>query len=88
MSQISVRDLTFYYEGSFDYVFEHTDFSLDTDWKLGFIGRNGKGKTTFLQLLLGKYKYQGSISASVAFSFYAGLLACASSLRRLLGFPQ
>ena len=70
MSQISVRDLTFYYEGSFDYVFEHTDFSLDTDWKLGFIGRNGKGKTTFLQLLLGKYKYQGSISASVAFAYF------------------
>ena len=28
------------------------------------------------------------ISASGAFSFYAGLLACASSLRRLLGFPM
>ena len=70
MSQISVRDLTFYYEGSFEHIFEHANFSIDTDWKLGFVGRNGKGKTTFLQLLLGKYQYQGSISASVAFGYF------------------
>lgn len=34
-------------------------FQIDTDWKLGFIGRNGRGKTTFLNLLLGKYEYHG-----------------------------
>ena len=54
MSQISVSNLTFGYEGSFDNVFENVSFSIDTNWKLGFIGRNGKGKTTFLNLLLGK----------------------------------
>ena len=42
-------------------------FSIDTDWKLGFIGRNGKGKTTFLNLLLGKYSF--SIRANVSFRF-------------------
>ena len=56
MAQISVNNLTFGYEGSFDYVFENVSFSIDTNWKLGFIGRNGKGKTTFLNLLLGKYQ--------------------------------
>ena len=55
MAQISVSDLTFAYEGSFDYVFENVSFSIDSNWKLGLFGRNGKGKTTFLQLLLGKY---------------------------------
>ncbi len=70
MSQISVNDLTFYYEGSFDNIFENASFSIDTNWKLGFIGRNGKGKTTFLNLLLGKYDYQGSISASVHFGYF------------------
>ena len=45
-------------------------FTLDTDWKLGFAGRNGKGKTTFLRLLQGKYPYQGTISASVAFDYF------------------
>ena len=58
MSQISINNLTFCYEGSPDFVFEHVSFSIDTDWKLGFLGRNGKGKTTFLKLLLGEYEYR------------------------------
>lgn len=70
MSQISVNDLTFYYEGSFDNIFENVSFSIDTNWKLGFIGRNGKGKTTFLNILMGKYDYRGSISASVRFEYF------------------
>ena len=37
--------------GSYDNVFEHVSFQIDTDWKLGFVGRNGRGKTTFLNLL-------------------------------------
>ena len=41
MSQISINNLTFCYEGSPDFVFEHVSFSIDTDWKLGFVGRNG-----------------------------------------------
>jgi lincosamide and streptogramin A transport system ATP-binding/permease protein len=70
MAQINVSDLTFGYEGSFDNVFENVSFSVDTDWRLGFIGRNGKGKTTFLNLLLGKYEYSGSISANVIFDYF------------------
>lgn len=70
MSQISVNDLTFYYEGSFDNIFENVSFSIDTNWKLGFIGRNGKGKTTFLNILMGKYPFRGSVSASVRFGYF------------------
>ncbi len=70
MSQIRVNNLTFYYEGSFDNIFDNTSFSIDTNWKLGFIGRNGKGKTTFLNLLLGKYEYIGSIQSSVEFEYF------------------
>ncbi|MEN6338699.1 MAG: ribosomal protection-like ABC-F family protein [Clostridiaceae bacterium] len=70
MSQIRVSDLTFHYEGSYDNIFEHASFSIDTDWKLGFVGRNGRGKTTFLRLLLGELDYEGSISASVAFDYF------------------
>ena len=70
MAQINVTNLTFGYDGSFDYIFENVSFSVDTDWKLGFIGRNGKGKTTFLNLLLGKYDYTGSISANVVFDYF------------------
>ncbi len=70
MSQISVSNLTFGYEGSFDNIFEEVSFLIDTDWRLGFIGRNGKGKTTFLNLLLGKYEYEGHISASAVFDYF------------------
>ena len=70
MAQINVTNLTFYYEGSFDNVFENVSFSIDTNWKLGFVGRNGKGKTTFLNLLLGKYEYKGSISTSTVFDYF------------------
>ncbi len=70
MAQINVTGLTFGYEGSFDNVFENVSFMVDTNWKLGFIGRNGKGKTTFLNLLMGKYEYQGSISSNVYFDYF------------------
>ena len=53
MSLIRVTDLSFTYEGSSDPVFESASFLIDTDWKLGFTGRNGRGKTTFLKLLEG-----------------------------------
>ena len=70
MSLIQVTDLTFAYEGSYDPVFEHVSFQLDTDWKLGFTGRNGRGKTTFLKLLMGKEEYSGKISADVEFDYF------------------
>jgi lincosamide and streptogramin A transport system ATP-binding/permease protein len=70
MSLINISNLTFAYEGSYDNIFENVSFQIDTDWKLGFTGRNGRGKTTFLNLLLGKYEYRGNISASVVFQYF------------------
>ena len=70
MAQIQVSNLSFCYEGSYDNIFENVSFSIDTNWKLGFIGRNGKGKTTFLNILLGKYEYQGSIQSSTVFDYF------------------
>ena len=70
MSLIDVSDLTFAYDGGYDYIFQNVSFQLDTDWRLGFTGRNGRGKTTFLKLLMGEYDYQGTISASVDFEYF------------------
>jgi lincosamide and streptogramin A transport system ATP-binding/permease protein len=70
MSLISVTNLTFAYDGSYDPIFENVSFQIDTDWKLGFTGRNGRGKTTFLNLLLSKYEYSGTISAKVSFEYF------------------
>ena len=68
MSMIDVSGLTFSYEGSPETIFDHVSFQIDTDWKLGFTGINGRGKTTFLRLLMGAYPYEGTISASVELS--------------------
>ncbi len=70
MSLIQISNLSFSYDGSYETIFDRVSFQIDTNWKLGFTGRNGRGKTTFLNLLLGKYTYQGSISASVDFSYF------------------
>ena len=70
MSLINISNLTFSYEGSYDDIFTDVSFQIDTDWKLGFCGRNGRGKTTFLNLLMGRYEYSGSITASVNFEYF------------------
>ena len=70
MAMIKVENLTFSYPSSYDNIFEDVNFQIDTDWNLGFIGRNGRGKTTFLNLLLGKYEYSGKIISSVQFDYF------------------
>ena len=70
MATITVSNLTFGYEDSYENVFENVSFSVDTNWKLGFIGRNGRGKTTFLRLLMGEFEYSGTISSSVNFDYF------------------
>ena len=70
MAMIKIENLTFSYPTSYDHIFENVNFQVDTDWKLGFVGRNGRGKTTFLNLLLGKYEYSGKIISSVQFDYF------------------
>lgn len=70
MSMINISNLTFSYDNSYDNVFENVSFRIDTDWKLGLTGRNGRGKTTFLKLLINKYKYKGTISHNTEFLYF------------------
>ena len=70
MSRIQVEHLTFSYPSGWDTIFDDVSFQIDTDWRLGFVGRNGKGKTTFLRLLMGEYEYRGKILSSVPFDYF------------------
>ena len=46
MSMIRVEDLTFSYPSGSENIFENVSFQIDTDWKLGFIGRNAGSTNT------------------------------------------
>lgn len=70
MSMIEISNLTFAYDGSYDNIFENVSLRLDTDWRLGLVGRNGRGKTTLLNLLQHKYEYRGTIRADVLFDYF------------------
>ena len=70
MSMIQAENLTFSYPGSPDLVFDHAAFQIDDRWRLGLIGRNGRGKTTLLRLLLGEYPYEGTLVSSAPFGIF------------------
>ncbi len=70
MSVIKIENLSFAYPGSYDNIFENLDLTLDSDWKLGLVGRNGRGKTTLLRILCGELEYSGKIISSVGFDYF------------------
>ena len=70
MSMIQAEGLTFSYPGSPDPVFQDAAFQIDTRWRLGLIGRNGRGKTTLLRLLMGEYPHEGTLTAPAAFDCF------------------
>ena len=44
MSKIEIKQLTFGYDNQTTLLFDHATLNFDTTWKLGLIGRNGRGK--------------------------------------------
>lgn len=70
MSLINISHLSFSYPESLTPVFEDLSLKLDTNWRLGLIGRNGRGKTTLLRLLLGEMPYSGTISNCANFVYF------------------
>ena len=70
MSNIQIRNLTFGYDLQGINLFEETDVTIDSSWKLGLVGRNGRGKTTFLKLLLGQLPYKGRITYQESFRYF------------------
>lgn len=70
MSIISVNNLTYYYDGCDEAVYENASFTLDTTWKTGLIGRNGRGKTTLLKLLTGELENGGAVNTKAEFLYF------------------
>ncbi|GBG95554.1 ATPase component of ABC transporter with duplicated ATPase domains [Ligilactobacillus salitolerans] len=70
MSQIEINNMSFKYDGQIKQLFNHVNLDLDSNWRLGLVGRNGRGKTTLLKLLQNKLEYQGTITHSVRFTYF------------------
>ena len=70
LGTISIENVTFGYDIQGRLLFEDMSFDFDDRWKLGIIGKNGVGKTTFLKLLLDILPYKGSIRSNNTFHYF------------------
>ncbi|MGO2084214.1 ribosomal protection-like ABC-F family protein [Vagococcus sp.] len=84
MSIIKIDHLTFTHDGSTEPLFQDVSLNLDANWKLGLVGRNGRGKTTFLSLLQKKHEFSGTIETQLPFSYFPQHVENIDSLTYLL----
>ncbi|MBO0462510.1 MULTISPECIES: Lsa family ABC-F type ribosomal protection protein [unclassified Enterococcus] len=70
MSKIEIKQLTFGYDSQENMLFDQAELNIDTTWKLGLIGRNGRGKTTLLNILQNKLPYQGQVIHQQEFVYF------------------
>lgn len=70
MSKIELKNITFGYDTQGTLLFDQANLNFDTQWKLGLIGRNGRGKTTLLNILQNKLAYNGQIIHQLDFLYF------------------
>lgn len=71
MSVLIFNNITFYYVNQAEKLFNNLSLNLDTNWKLGLIGRNGSGKTTLLHLIDGSFQpLKGNICSDVNIFYF------------------
>ncbi|WP_071131473.1 ribosomal protection-like ABC-F family protein [Enterococcus timonensis] len=77
---IEIKNLTFGYDSQGNLLFDQANVTIDESWKLALIGRNGRGKTTLLQLLLNNLPFAGTITHQLNFTYFPQTVADASQL--------
>ncbi|WP_283680101.1 ribosomal protection-like ABC-F family protein [Lentilactobacillus sp. Marseille-Q4993] len=70
MGMININNLSFRYDGMQSNLFNKLNISIDESWKLGLIGRNGRGKTTLMRILLGQLEYIGDVQSNLKFHYF------------------
>lgn len=71
MAKININNLTYSYKEYYQPIFSDINLSIDTYWKLGLIGRNGRGKTTLLRLINGELEPDiGHVSKNVNIEYF------------------
>lgn len=67
---IELTNLTFTYDVLDAPLFEDVSLTLNDDWRLGLVGRNGRGKSTLLKLLMQELEYEGEIRTNLEFVYF------------------
>ena len=70
MSYIHIHHLNFHYDGHPETIFEDVSLNLDSRWHLGLVGRNGRGKTTLLKLMMGELDAKNAIETDVLMRYF------------------
>lgn len=65
---ITLKDIRFGYAEK--NIFENLSVTFDSSWKLALVGRNGRGKTTLMKLLLGDLPFSGQIHSDKLFAYF------------------
>jgi lincosamide and streptogramin A transport system ATP-binding/permease protein len=68
MSNIKINNLTFGYTDQL--IFDNVNINIDDKWKLGLVGRNGRGKTTLLKILMGETEAKIDVKTSKSFVYF------------------
>ncbi|WP_176142123.1 ribosomal protection-like ABC-F family protein [Solibacillus isronensis] len=70
MMPIEMKNVSFSYDLLEEPLFKNINMTIDNTWKLGLIGRNGRGKTTLLHLLQNKLPYNGTVTSDEGFHYF------------------
>ncbi|MBE6024425.1 MAG: ABC-F family ATP-binding cassette domain-containing protein [Cellulosilyticum sp.] len=83
MEKIILNKVSYHYEDFYNPVYENIDLVIKTDWKLGLIGRNGRGKTTLLRLLKGELEpTSGKMNVPVEVEYFPYKNECGYTITR------
>ncbi len=74
MTAIQITHLSYTYPSQAEAIFTDLSLDLDSSWKLALVGRNGRGKTTFLRLLAGQLGTQRAVKSPLTFTYYPTFL--------------
>lgn len=80
MSNIKIENLSFGYDQMGTLLFDDAQLIIDDQWKLGLVGRNGRGKTTFLRILQKQLPYSGRIQYQMIFDYFPKTICDAKQL--------
>jgi lincosamide and streptogramin A transport system ATP-binding/permease protein len=70
MGIIQLKNISFKYDNQIKPIFDHVELEIDAKWKLGLIGRNGRGKTTLMKILQNQIEYEGKVETNLKFNYF------------------